>query len=333
MHDFAAEEQFNCEAYSSALISQGLSPEDARAVVSHARRQVFVEVPAARTEEPPLLLPYVHSRRTELGRAVVNDLYGDLIAWQARGPMPGLSRGVWECLWGAGCPADHVWTLVLDCFKDPQTGAQDWALVSEQQAREKARTYVELSFPRTSGPWSGYGCSAALEAIYERLSLFVEQGYAVSAVFLGYLLRARLACSTAVLEQVDREAPLPSDVQLALSLADVGEVLPFGNVDLPEQVDVAAVLAWVVRLRTGVAQKVFVRDPAGDRFVTLAEGPTQIQALRRNIPAAPVRSETIAVVNSAASWIVEFSFDELLERKLVMDPLRWLRLVVSERLR
>lgn len=337
MHLFSDDEAFQWAAYRRELGALGLSADDVDTLERQATAAGYTFlVLGASAFEPrhPSLLPFVHGARREFISGTFDLLMEDLIEWQALGPVEGRSRSVWRRLYTAGCPLDHLWRLLFDCFVAPNSDPQDWLLVSEEAALARADRYVELGFPRARGPWAGFGCGAALDAVRARLTTFVACHHLDFHALGEDFMRLRRVCSESLVGRIDRRVDMPDEMRRAIRMASPESSVPLADVPLPEFADARALDDWYEALARDLKAGTAVRDKYSDRFILADETvrlPPRSRAprLAPRLPAGNAASELVAMLAATSHRSPAALFDV----KRYQEPLDWFESTASKWLR
>lgn len=312
-----------------ALRAAGIGPADADELLRHTAAAVAPGPDADGTW--PRLGVWLDRERDRIGRGRLERLLDDLATAQVRGPPAGPTRDVWEVLFGHGCPLDHLWRTLYHCCKDPDSDPQDRAWVPRELAVANARRYVELRFPRASGPWPGLGCEETAACVAARFTTFVAYPEVVSGfMLLQELRRLRQVCSTGLLCRIDDEVGLPAKVRDGMLQGEWDPTAPpllFEHVEeVGREPVVHLVASWIAAFEA--TEKLV--DLGRDRFVRPAEWAAPPALRLREVPAPPDGATVRALVAEVAAWSGQDA-EDLFERKLHVDPLHWLEEVVQAR--
>jgi hypothetical protein len=315
--------------YAEALASAGLAERDVVLLIEQARKVVplFSRTP---------LLPLACELLDEHAFAGLLDATVDA---QAHGPSDAHARDVWRLLFVEGCPLDHIWAVFYHAFKDPESDPQDWVTVAPDVALANARRYVELRFPRVSGPWPGLGCQNALECVRARIEALAPRNTFPAAIGLQELCRARAVVSRRLRSQLDDATQTDAELRRRLDASTVHDQALL--VDWAETrtrfecFDVAR--RWVNALDEALRQRRAVHDIGDDLFVAATEPVSTAIPARRPEPASPT-DRRLPLHHLIEHWNAGFSppwnehatrVERLMEHRDWEDPLTWLESVVE----
>jgi len=319
------DQPFNCESYAQALQNAGLAASDAAALAryssNHFKRFANDTLPIG------LYLPGQRHSRGYASDELRRSLAADLIQTQARGPLESPLREVWLLLYVEACPMDHIWPLFSYCIHTvDEFGDEVQDAAPLDVAFKRAQEQVHLRFPRSGGPWQGFGCEILLRKTLARVDSLVSCGYSEGSEFVHVLLRQWRVTLSLAQEYVDHVISLPPELQQFLAQMDLK---PGGYHNESYMSDRAAsyvIQRWIHALYNAVTTNTVVNDVNSDRFVL----PSEICSLvppdreRRSSIEPPDPSLSARAIEVIANYRPDLPVEYWKARKLTEDPLLWL---------